>query len=46
MFDFHVLNAGMNWEDVLPAGTRAIHIFALHADSKDRDVNGRSSGKD
>lgn len=46
MCDSHVLNAGMNLEDALPAGIRAIPIFALHADSKDRDSNGRSCGKD
>jgi hypothetical protein len=46
MHDFHAHNAVMKSEDVLPAGTRAILINALDADSKDRENNGRSRSKD
>lgn len=46
MHDFHARNAVMKSEDVLPAGTRAILINALDADSKDRENNGRSRSKD
>ncbi len=45
MCDSHAPNAEMNLEDVQPAGTRAIHINVPLADLKDREDNGRSSGK-
>ena len=46
MHDSHARNAVMRSEDAQPAGTRAIHINALDADSKDRENNGRSRSKD
>ncbi len=46
MRDFPAHNAVMKLEDVQIAGTRAIPISALDADSKDRENNGRSRSKD
>ena len=40
MRDSHARNAELNLEDVRPAGTRAININVLTADSKDREDNG------
>ena len=45
MHDFHARNAVMRSEDAQLAGTRAIYINVLDADSKGREDNGRSSSK-
>lgn len=45
MRDSHARSAELILEDVCDAGTRAILINAMNADSKDREKNGRSSSQ-